>query len=79
MKLYDFLNLYDLWGKTVTINNNRLKPIVVDTAYNIMKCIPTLNGMENYEKLFNMKVVAFGIYNDELCVRVKQQRGKRNE
>ena len=39
-----------------------------------MECMENFNPMtkvNNYAELFEMKVVSFGFYDDELCVRVK--------
>ena len=39
-----------------------------------MQCIENFNPMtkvKNYAELFNMEVVSFGFYEDELCVRVR--------
>lgn len=75
MKFKDFMDLYDNWNGIVCVNDDNLHPIVISTAHKIMDCIPLLNNGEwfddNYEKLFNMEVVAFGFYDNELCVRVR--------
>ena len=71
MKFKEFMELYDNWNGTTKINNNNLETIVIDRTINIMECIPTLNGIKNYDKLFEMEVVAFGFYDNEFCVRVK--------
>lgn len=71
MKFKELMSLYDNWNGTTKINNNNLETIVIDRTINIMEYIPTLNGIENYDKLFEMEVVAFGFYDNEFCVRVK--------
>lgn len=71
MNLREFLNLYDNWNGTTKVNDDNLDTIVIGNTLRIMECIPTLNRVENYEKLFKMEVVAFGFYDNELCVRVK--------
>jgi hypothetical protein len=71
MKLKQFMDLYDNWNGVTVVNDNNLDRIVMGTTHRIMSCIPTLINVESYEKLFNMKVVSFGFYDDELCVRVK--------
>ena len=71
MKFKQFMEMYDNWNGTTKVNDDNLGTIVIDHTLKIMECIPTLNGVENYEKLFEMEVVAFGFYDDELCVRVK--------
>ena len=72
MKFKQFMEMYDNWNGTTKVNDDNLGTIVVDHTLKIMECIPTLNGVENYEKLFEMEVVAFGFYDDELCVRVRK-------
>jgi AAA+ superfamily predicted ATPase len=71
MKFKQFMDLYDNWNGRLVVNSDYLHPIVIDVAYKIMDCIPSLAGVKSYEKLFDMEVVAFGFYDDELCVRVK--------
>ena len=86
MKFKDFMDLYDNWNGIVCVNDDHLHPIVISTTHKIMDCIPMLsfytyttdaierdmvNDNAKYEKLFNMEVVAFGFYDNELCVRVR--------
>lgn len=71
MKFKQFMEMYDNWNGTTKVNDDNLDTIVIGHTLKIMECIPTLNGVENYEKLFEMEVVSFGFYDDELCVRVR--------
>ena len=71
MKLREFLSMYDNWNGTTKVNDNNLDTIVMGHTLKIMEGVLALNGVENYEKLFEMEVVAFGFYDNELCVRVK--------
>jgi hypothetical protein len=71
MKFKDLMDLYDNWNGVTVINDINLDTIVIGTTHKIMDCIPTLIGVESYEKLFNMEVVSFGFYDNEFCVRVK--------
>lgn len=70
MTFKQFMGLYDNWNGITKVNNNNLEVIVKDNTLDIMECIPTLNRIENYHVLFNAKVVAFGFYDSELCVRI---------
>ena len=54
--------------------NNNLDIIVIGRTLDIMECMENFNPMtkvNNYAELFEMKVVSFGFYDNELCVRVK--------
>lgn len=71
MTFKKFMLMYDNWNGITKVNNDNLDTIVNGRTLDIMERIPTLNGVENYEKLFNMEVISFGFYDDELCVRVR--------
>lgn len=71
MKFKQFMEIYDNWNGTTKVNDDNLDTIVIGRTLAIMECIPMLNGVENYNKLFEMEVVSFGFYDDELCVRVR--------
>lgn len=61
MKLRDFVNLYDNWNGILVVNDDNLDPIVkgeVEVAL-------------SYENVNEKEVVAFGFYDNELCVRVR--------
>lgn len=71
MKFRQFMEMYDNWNGTTKVNDDNLDTIVIGHTLEIMECIPMVNGVENYNQLFEMEVVSFGFYNDELCVRVR--------
>ena len=71
MKFERFMEMYDNRNGITKVNNDNLGTIVIGNTLEIMKCIPMLDGVKNYNQLFEMEVVSFGFYNDELCVRVK--------
>ena len=61
MKLRDFVNLYDNWNGILVVNDDNLKPIVKDK-----------HGVEVVlSNVYEKEVVAFGFYDNELCVRVR--------
>ena len=62
MKLREFLNLYDNWNGVVCINDDDLNLIIKDKP----SCVLSSPG-----DLFIREVLAFGFYDNELCVRVK--------
>lgn len=61
MTLREFLDLYDNWNGVICINDDNLNLVVKGNPYVVL----------SYEKLIEMKVVAFGFYDNELCVRVR--------
>jgi hypothetical protein len=56
------MNLYDNWNGITVVNDNDLNLIAKDKSYIII-------GTRT--DLYNKEVVAFGFYDNELCVRVK--------
>ena len=66
MKLREFLNMYDNWNGVVVINDDNLNQIVKGGPYAVLSC----------EDLYATEVVAFGFYDNELCVRVKGSKVK---
>ena len=65
------MEMYDDRNGITKVNNDNLGTIVIGNTLEIMECIPMLDGVKNYKQLFEMEVVSFGFYDDELCVRVK--------
>lgn len=61
MKLREFLNMYDNWNSIICVNNGNLDLIVKG------KPDIVLSHKDTYTK----EVVAFGFYDNELCVRVR--------
>lgn len=62
MKFIDFVNMYDNWNGYITVNDDNLNSIVKGK---------TIDIMDNHNNLFEMEVVAFGFYDNELYVRVR--------
>lgn len=62
MKLINFLNMYDNWNGTITVNDEQLKPIISGSVFDIVN---------QRKDLHNKEVVSFGFYDGELTVRVK--------
>lgn len=60
MKLRDFLELYDNWNGVLVINDDNLNCLCYGDFWN-----EKISDFENHE------VVAFGFYDNELCVRVR--------
>jgi hypothetical protein len=71
MKFKQFMEMYDNWNGITKVNDDNLDTIVVGKTFKIMYRALDLNKMESYDKLFEMEVVAFGFYDNELCVRVR--------
>lgn len=62
MKLKAFMEMYCDWNRTVVINDDDLEQIAKGIAVNVM---------DERKDLWNMEVVCFGFYDNELCVRVR--------
>lgn len=62
MRFEDFLVMFDDWNRTVIVNNDNLERITSDKGFLIY---------ENHKELFDREVVAFGFYDNELCIRIK--------
>jgi hypothetical protein len=72
MKLKDFLELYDNWNGTTKINDDNLETIVIGNATDIFDGLSGfLRHGYSYSRLWNKEVVAFGFYDNELCIRVR--------
>lgn len=68
------MEMYDDWNGNTRINDNNLNVIVSGGTLNIMQYVENFNPMtkvKNYAELFNMEVVSFGFYDEELCIRVR--------
>ena len=61
MNFKNFMDIYDNWNGITKVNDDNLHTIIKGKTLNIMEC----------SELFGMEVVAFGFYDNELCVRVK--------
>ena len=70
MKFKDFIDMYDNWNGITVVNDDDLNMIVSGPTHSIAK-------EKNF--LWDMKVVSFGFYDNELCVRVSCQDIQRME
>lgn len=61
MKLREFLDLYDNWNGVICVNDDDLNPIIKGDPYVVL----------SHGNLLEKEVVAFGFYDNELCVRVR--------
>lgn len=62
MTLIDMLLIYDNRNGTIVINDNSLKYITKDIAFELISKLPTY--------LLESKVISFGFYDQELCIRI---------
>ena len=62
MKFKDFMDMYDNWNGTTVVNDDNLDMIAKGKTSSIVE-------WEDY--LWDVEVVAFGFYDNELCVRLK--------
>ena len=74
MNFKEFLTMYDNWNGIVKVNDNNLKTIIKGKGFEIYDCNAKFHNkatIKDYDQLFERKVIAFGFYDNELCVRVK--------
>lgn len=74
MKFKDFMQMYDNWNGITKVNDNNLDTIVTGRTLDIMECNANFESsasINTYSELFEMKVVSFGFYDNEFCVRVQ--------
>ena len=60
MKLRELLDMYDNWNGITVINDDNPEPIVKEETSVIVED----------ERFTNCEVVAFGVYDNEFCVRI---------
>lgn len=73
MILYNFLNMYDNWNGHITINDDDLNPIIKGKVHEVAEKYTDAHGRyKTYSGVMAMKVVAFGFYDNELTVRVRE-------
>lgn len=72
MKLKDFLGMYSNQRGITKINDDNLGMLATGTAAQIIYgfCRLERSGY-SYSRLWNKEVVAFGFYDNELCIRVR--------
>ena len=61
MECREFLEMYDNWNGIVCINDDNLDLIIKGQPAAVL----------SYKNVFEKEVVAFGFYDNELCIRVK--------
>lgn len=61
MKLREFLDMYDNWNGIICVNDDNLNCIIKGNPYVVL----------SHKNLYEMEVVSFGFYDNELCVRVR--------
>lgn len=74
MKFKDFIWRYYHQDNVVNVNDDNLNLVVKGKARNIMECKTMFNWstcVKNYTALFEMEVVSFAFYDNELYVRVR--------
>ena len=74
MNFKQFMDIYDNWNGITKVNDDTLEVVVKGNTVDIMECLVPFRErtiVEDYSELFDMEVVAFGFYDNELCVRVR--------
>lgn len=66
MRLRDLLDLYDNWDDDIVINNNELDPILKGRIF-------TLYDDGDLDRFLDCRVVAFGFYDGEITVRIREE------
>ena len=66
MKFKDFMDLYDNWNGITVINDDSLNQITKGKTDTVVKENP---------QLWDVEIVSFSFYDNELCVRLRQSIG----
>lgn len=61
MNFKDFIDLYDNWNGVTVVNDDRLSCRLINNTALVAED----------DSIWDMEVVSFGFYDNELCVRVK--------
>lgn len=61
MNFKDFIDLYDNWNGVTVVNDDRLSCRLINNTALVAED----------DSLWDMEVVSFGFYDNQLCVRVK--------
>ena len=61
MKFKDFIDMYDNWNGVTVVNDDKLSCRLINNTALVAED----------DSLWDMKVVSFGFYDDQLCVRVR--------
>ena len=64
MKLAEFLALYDNWNGTLVINDKNCN------HYATVRLVYITKWLNEHKSIANAEVMAFGFYDNELCVRI---------
>ena len=62
MNFKKFLEMYDNWNGITVVNDDNLKAIIKGNTCEIY---------ETRKDLYDKEIIAFGFYDEELCVRIK--------
>lgn len=77
MKVKDFLDLYDNWNGKLRINDEENAMPIVEYAHTHEFAFDGEAKEHEYLKEYN--VIAFGFYEETLCVRVAENKPKPKE
>lgn len=61
MNFKDFIDLYDNWNGVTVVNDDRLSCRLINNTALVAED----------DSLWDMEVVSFGFYDNQLCIRVK--------
>ncbi len=65
MTVFGLMCLFDNWSKNLVVNDENLEPIL-----NGKTVLKVFEEREKYKSILNKEVMAFGVYDDDICVRV---------
>lgn len=74
MRFKQFMDMYDNWNGTTRVTDDSFELVVKGNTVDIMESLVQFGNrtkVEGYNELFDMEVIAFGFYDNELRVRVK--------
>ena len=61
MNFKDFIDLYDNWNGVTVVNDDKLSCRLINNTALVAED----------DSLWDMEVVSFGFYDDQLCIRVR--------
>ena len=67
MRVIELMGLFDNWNKFLVISDDSLNHILDGE-----KVFEVYDKRERYKDILNKEVVSFGFYDDDFCIRVKQ-------
>lgn len=65
MTVFGLMCLFDNWNKNLVVNDENLEPIL-----NGKTVLKVFEEREKYKSILNKEVMVFGVYDDDICVRV---------